>query len=155
MINLRDLYHVGVVVPDLDAAMADLQRSVGYTFTPVRTLEMMITRAGDDEPSPVSVRTAKTKQGPPWLEFLEGPVGSVWSAQSGNSGLHHLAYWVDDLENERRQLEDSGVAFEVGPVDPEGRPLGFSYHQTSQGFRIEIVDSRLRGSVERHMAEDG
>jgi len=146
MIDPTRIYHIGVVVQDLDRAMDELGTSLGYEWTSVRAMNTeLLVPAGS---KPVSLRLAFTRQGPPWLEFIEGPADSVWSAAGGNA-LHHVAFWVDDLEGERRHLESQGMAFEVGGMSADGQLSGFAYHLNPHGGRVELVDVRLKDGLER------
>ncbi len=146
MIDPARIYHIGIVVQDLDRAMDELGTSCGYTWSDVRTLNSgLVTPSG---PASVSARVVFTRQGPPWLEFIEGPAGSVWSAVGGNA-LHHLGFYVDDLEAESARLASLGMAFEVGAAGPDGRLSGFAYHNNPQGGRLELVDARLKDGLER------
>jgi catechol 2,3-dioxygenase-like lactoylglutathione lyase family enzyme len=151
MIDPNQIYHVGVVVQDLDRAMDDLSTALGYNWTAVRTMNTSVLLPSGS-PAPISLRLAFTKQGPPWLEFIEGPAGSVWSAAGGNM-LHHVAFYVDDLEAERQRMESLGMAFEVGGMGPDGRLSGFAYHLNPHGGRVELVEARLRDGMERWLSE--
>ena len=150
MIDPAQIYHIGVVVQDLDRAMDELGTSLGYTWTTVRTMNTSVL-VPVGAPKPISLRLAFTRSGPPWLEFIEGPADSVWSAAGGNT-LHHVAFYVDDLEDEKQRLESLGMAFEVGGMGPDGRLSGFAYHVNPHGGRVELVDARLRDGMERWLS---
>ena len=150
MIDPSQLYHIGVVVQDLDRAMDELSTALGYTWTTVRTMDTSVL-VPSGPPKPICLRLAFTKQGPPWMEFIEGPADSVWSAAGGNT-LHHVAFYVDDLEGERERMESLGMTFEVGGLGPDGRLSGFAYHLNPHGGRVELVDARLRDGMERWMS---
>lgn len=146
MIDPARIYHIGVVVQDLDKAMHELGGALGYKWSEVRDMSLdFITPAG---PGNLSARVVFTRQGPPWLEVIEGPAGSIWSAVKGNA-LHHLAYYVDDLTLERERLAALGMEFEVGGRGPDGQVTGFAYLKSPVSGRIELVESRLRDSMER------
>jgi hypothetical protein len=150
MIDPTRIYHIGIVVQDLARAMDELGTSLGYTWTDVRTLAGdILTPAGKQ---PTSARIVFTRQGPPWLEFIEGPADSIWSAAGGNA-IHHLGFYVDDLEAEKARLESMGMAFETGLLSPEGRLTAFAYHRNPHGGRVEIVESRLKDGLERWITE--
>ncbi len=150
MIDPSRIYHIGIVVQDLDRAMDELGTSMGYAWTTVRTMKLdLIAPAG---PSALSARVAFTRQGPPWLEVIEGPAGTIWSATGGNA-LHHLAFYVEDLQAESARLASLGMAFEVGSRGPDGLLSGFAYHRNPFGGRVEIVDARLKDGLERWISQ--
>lgn len=150
MIDPARLYHIGVVVQDLDRAMDELATAMGYTWTTVRTMDTSVLLASGG-PKPINLRLAFTRQGPPWMEFIEGPSDSVWSSAGGNA-LHHVAFYVDDLEAEKQRMESLGMTFEVGGMGPDGRLSGFAYHLNPHGGRVELVDERLRDGMERWLS---
>jgi hypothetical protein len=137
---------MGIVVQDLDRAMDELGAALGYRWSDVRDMALdFVTPAG---PGSLSARVVFTRQGPPWLEVIEGPRDSIWSAANGNA-LHHLGFFVDNLEAERQRLTELGMEFEVGGRGPDGRVTGFAYYKSPISGRIELVDERLRDSMER------
>jgi len=151
VIDPSRIYHIGIVVQNLDQAMDELGTAMGYTWSTIRTMNAnLLVPAGT---TAVSLRIAFTRQGPPWLEFIEGPADSLWSAAGGNT-LHHLGFYVDDLDAERKRLESLGMAFEIGGVGPDGRLAGFAYHSNPHGGRLELVDSRLKDGLERWIGGD-
>ena len=146
MIDPSRLYHIGIVVQDLDKAMDELGAALGYKWSEVRDMSLdFVTPAG---PGSLSARVVFTRQGPPWLEVIEGPPDSIWSAANGNA-LHHLAYYVDDLPLERERLTALGMEFEVGGRGPDGQVTGFAYLKSPVSGRIELVEERLRDNMER------
>jgi len=151
MIDPSRIYHIGIVVQNLDQAMDELGTAMGYTWSSIRTMNAnLLAPVGKTS---VSLRIVFTRQGPPWLEFIEGPKESTWSAEGGNA-LHHLGFYVDDLDGERQRLESLGMAFEIGGLGPDGRLSGFAYHRNPQGGRVELVDSRLKDGLERWIGGD-
>jgi hypothetical protein len=116
-------FQAGIVVPDIEAAREELSRGLGLTWTDTRDFAV-----GDSK-----VRICFSRQGPPWLELLEGD--GPWDASNGPL-LHHLGMWVPDLDEASRQLADAGIA-----VDYDPRPAGYRvvYHLgAASGLRVEI-----------------
>ena len=64
----------------------------------------------------------------------------------------YLAYWVDDLDQNRRELEAQGI-----PVCLDGRAVGnpaFNYHQAPRsGLRLEPVDRSLFEAFQAAIAQ--
>ena len=133
LLGPSDLYHVGIVVPDLDAAAKRLTAAAGYTWTkPVEFSLSVTTAAGESE---IANRFVYSLQAP-HLELLQEVPGTVWTAPA-----QHLGYWVDDIGAVARQLEAAGY---VQEARPSGDPLaGFAYYTDPAGVRLELVDRAL------------
>lgn len=138
-LSAADLYHVGVVVGDLDAAAARLTTVGGYRWTrPLEYTVPIVTATGElDVPFRITFSVA-----PVHLELIQEVPGTLWSAVPGR-GTHHLGYWVDDVESASEALTEAGFAFEAGPRADQ--PPTFAYHLDRAGTRIEIVNRALFG----------
>ena len=135
----EDLYHTGIVVPDLDAAMARLSALAGYRWiTPLRYTLPFRTATGTRELTSMVVYSLQS----PHIELLKEVPGSPWTAAPGNS-VHHLGYFTDNLAETGQMLEHKGFTFEM-TADVPGSDLAlFAYYIDSFGTRIEIVDRAL------------
>lgn len=135
----KDFYHTGIVVPDLDAAMARLSALAGYRWiTPLSYTLPFRTTAGVRELTSTIVYSVQS----PYLELVQEVPGTPWTAAPGNS-VHHVGYFTDDLTETARALESNGFTFEMtGEV--AGLEFGmFAYYVDAFGTRIEIVDRAL------------
>ena len=135
----EDFYHTGIVVPDLDAAMARLSALAGYRWiNPLSYTLPFRTPSGTRELTSTIVYSVQA----PHLELIQEVPGSPWTAAPGNS-VHHLGYFTDNLTDAAKMLEDSGFAFEM-TADVSGSDLAlFAYYIDAVGTRIEIVDRAL------------
>jgi hypothetical protein len=135
----EDLYHTGIVVPDLDVAIARLSALAGYRWiTPLTYTLPFRTATGVQELSSTVVYSVQS----PHIELIQEVPGTPWTAARGNS-VHHLGYFTDNLADAARTLEDNGFAFEAtAAVSPPGLAL-FAYYVDEFGTRIEIVDRAL------------
>ena len=125
---MADFYHVCFAVPDLQKATDDLREAVG-----VRWCEPRAGQLGSWEYQIVF------SEGAPYIEVIEGPVGSPWDASAGPR-FDHLGWWTNSVEVSSRRLDEAGF-----PVDFSGCPFGrsFAYHRVdSIGARVEVVDVR-------------
>ena len=72
-----ELYHVGIVVPDVEAAMAHFTELVGVEWGPVVATDAIEVRDGDGNdlrlPNKLCYSTS-----PPYLELVLEQPGSVW-----------------------------------------------------------------------------
>ncbi|MEK2479304.1 MULTISPECIES: VOC family protein [Streptomyces] len=124
---MTGFYHVCFVVPDIEQAMRDFQRSAGVEWSaPV-----------SDRMGEWDYRIAFSTGGPPFIELITGPTGSPWDASQG-ARFDHMGFWSSDVGQGSPRLEKEGM-----PVDFSGCPYGrpFAYHRMdSIGARIELVD---------------
>jgi hypothetical protein len=105
----EDFYHTGIIVPDLDAAMARLSALAGYRWiTPLTYTLPFRTTTGTHELSSTFVYSLES----PHLELIKEVPASPWAAAPGNS-IHHLGYFTDNLADTARILEDNGFTFEA------------------------------------------
>jgi catechol 2,3-dioxygenase-like lactoylglutathione lyase family enzyme len=135
----EDYYHTGIVVPDLDAAMARFSALGGYRWiNPITYTLPFRTTAGTRELSSTFVYSLEA----PHLELIQEVPGSPWVAAPGNS-IHHIAYFADNLAETAQRLEANGFTFEAtADVSPPDLAL-FAYYVDPFGTRIEIVDRSL------------
>ncbi|OBJ05202.1 bleomycin resistance protein [Mycobacterium alsense] len=138
-LRTEDFYHTGIVVPDLDAAMARLGALAGYRWiNPLSYTLPFRTAEGTRE---LTSRFVYSLQAP-HVELIQEVPGSPWTAAPGNA-IHHLGYFTDSLAETARALEDNGFTFEAtADVSPLGLAL-FAYYVDAAGTRIEIVDRAL------------
>ena len=100
-----DFYHTGIVVSDLDDAMARLSALAGDTWiAPMSYTLPFRTAAGTRELTSTFVYSLQS----PHVELIQEVPDSPWTAPRGNA-IHHLGYFTDDLTATARALEDMGV----------------------------------------------
>jgi catechol 2,3-dioxygenase-like lactoylglutathione lyase family enzyme len=134
-VDFDQLWHVGVVVGDLEPAMEQLASSFGTEWSTVLEREVPIHVVGGDESS--RVRWVASRGGPPQWEVIEAQSG-LWSvAANPGGGLHHLAYWSDDIEGDSAELQAQGYRLEAWGDDEHG-VTRFIYLLGPNGLRIEI-----------------
>ena len=135
----EDFYHTGIVVPDLDAAMARLSALAGYRWiNPMSYTLPFRTAAGVRELTSTVVYSLHS----PHVELVQEVPGSPWTAAPGNA-VHHLGYFSDNLAESARALEANGFTLEM-TADAPGSDLSlFAYFTDASGTRIEIVDRAL------------
>ena len=135
----EDYYHTGIVVPDLEAAMARLSALAGYRWiTPLTYPLPFRTANGTRELTSTFVYSIQS----PHVELITEVPDSPWTAAPANS-VHHLGYFTDNLAETARLLEANGFTFEAtADVSPPDLAL-FAYYVDAFGTRIEIVDRAL------------
>lgn len=135
----EDLYHTGIVVPDLEAAMARFTALAGYRWIkPMRYTLPFRTVTGPRELTSNLVYSVQA----PYIELVQEVPGTPWVAAPGNA-VHHLGYFADDLAETAAMLEDNGFTFEMTGDVPGSKLAMFAYYVDAGGTRIEIVDRAL------------
>jgi hypothetical protein len=130
-LKAADLYHTGIVVPDLEASMARMSEVAGHRWTEIQSAELSI-RLADGE-TVLRLRYVYSLDAP-HIELVQEIPGTPWTATA-----HHLGYFCDDVPTTSKRLAESGFALEACAV-VDGTPSIFAYHLDSSGVRIEIVD---------------
>lgn len=132
--NPSPIYHVGIVVPALEPAMARLSEVSGLTWGRIQRFPV-------EFDTPTGPRTfdqtfALSLEGPPYIELLVRVEDSVWS----RTGPHHLGMWSDDVAGRSAALEGDGCLWEAALLDAEGRRAGGCYHVLPElDTRVELV----------------
>ncbi|MCZ7526714.1 MAG: VOC family protein [Acidimicrobiia bacterium] len=150
MLDPRLLYHVGVRVRDVDAAMAELGERLGLTWCPAIEARQQVWAPGRG-PEVAELRFTYSTSGPLHVELLQGPPGSVWDP-GDRTGIHHTGAWVDDVAGETGRLVAAGWVLEAAELPPEQGYGSFTYVRSPDGFLLEPVASRLRPAFERWWA---
>ena len=127
------LNHVAIAVPDLEAACAQYQNTLGATVG-----------APQDEPdhgvTVVFIELPNTK-----IELLY-PLGEDSPIQgfldkNPSGGIHHICYEVDDILVARDRLKDSGARV-LGNGEPKigahGKPVLFLHPKDFTGTLVEL-----------------
>ncbi|GAA1159638.1 VOC family protein [Nocardioides aquiterrae] len=148
-VDFDELWHVGVVVGDLESAMDQLARSFGHEWSTVLEREVAVHLVGGEAGSEQSsrVRWTASRGGPPQWEVIEAESG-LWSVEANpGGGLHHLAYWSDDLAGDSAELQAEGYRLEAWGDDEHGATR-FIYLLGPNGLRIEIGAAETRPAWE-------
>jgi methylmalonyl-CoA/ethylmalonyl-CoA epimerase len=130
--------HIGIAVPDVDAASAHWTRLLGTTET-----HRVDARSQ-------GVIAAFIPVGNTELELIQptGPSSGVgrFVARQGRAAIHHVCLQVDDTVSEVRRLEAAGARLLTpgAQVDSEGPYHSFAWlHQDSfGGVLVELVQHR-------------
>lgn len=135
-LRAADLYHTGIVVPDVDAWKARMGEVAGYRWTETMSAELPVRLADGDRV--LTLRFAYSLDAP-HIELVQEIPGTPWTAAAPHIATHHLGYFCDDVPTTSKQLEAAGFALEACAL-VDGAPAIFAYHLAPSGVRIEIVD---------------
>lgn len=150
MIAAQDQFHIGIRVPDIDAAMDELGAGLNLTWAEPRDVAEQALWTPGTGLQHHHLRFTYSAEGAQHLELLQGPTGSLWDGDDG-PGAHHIGIWVDDVAAETDALIDGGWTLLGAHRDPgDGQGYGvFSYLQPPTGFIVELVDRQVEASFEQ------
>jgi methylmalonyl-CoA/ethylmalonyl-CoA epimerase len=128
---LKKIHHVGVVVPDLDCAMALWRDLLGLTLTKCQTAQ--------DQ----GVKAALLQVGESEIELLEplspdNGVGKFLARRGG--GLHHVCFETEDVARELDGAKAKGIQL----IDQKPRPglagmICFLHPKATRGVLVEYA----------------
>jgi len=144
------LFHVGVRVRDLDAAMDELGTGLGLRWSAVVEREQPVWTPSGGTAS-ARLRFTYSAEGPQHVELLEGGPGSIWDSED-RPGVHHAGVWVDDVASVTEALVAEGWALEAAQRPPDHGYGTFTYVRSPSGFLLEPVSSTNRAMFERWWA---
>lgn len=147
--ELGELWHVGLVVPDLDAAIARMTVGLGVRWSSVLEREVPVEVGGAVEQPMARVRWAFTT-GNPSYEVIEASSG-YWGHGADRPAVHHLGYWTSDLDRDSAALRSQGYEVEALGRDDAGE-VRFVYLLAPEGFRVELCPDWARPAWEEWMA---
>ncbi|MGA0121867.1 MAG: methylmalonyl-CoA epimerase [Gaiellales bacterium] len=127
------IHHIGIAVPDLEAAAATYRLLIGA----------VVDHGQESAEMGTSALAVRTPEGP-MIELVaplgpDTPVGKFLDKRG--PGMHHVAYEVGDLAAECRRLVEAGVEM----VDPEprqglfGMQVAFIHPEAAGGVLLELV----------------
>ena len=145
--NVPDIavYHFGLVVPDLAAAVEQYSSALGFSFAKARKIPLPV--LVDGRQRSVELLATYSTGGPPHLELIEELSGSTWAADA--LGMNHMGFWAKDMAAAMARLEAHGMPCRVRGT---ATPPRMSYHQAGSGVWIELVDHLVRDSLDAWLA---
>ena len=140
---IRSIRHVGIVVSDLEKALAFWSEGLGFTV--VRRLNefgpYIDSMMGLKDVRVTTVKLAAEDGNMiELLQFHSHPDNSVWMGKPFSTGITHVALTVRDMETVIRDLKNIGVTF---PADPQVSPDGavkVIYATAPDGVLLELVE---------------
>ena len=135
--KLGRLNHVGVAIPDMDAAIAFYRDTLGASE---------ISEPFDMPEQGVKVCFVDTPDGGTQVELLaplsdDSPVAG-FLAKNPLGGQHHLCFEVPDVQAARAEFEGQGKRI-LGPtrLGAHGTPIFFVHPKDMNGILTEIMES--------------
>jgi methylmalonyl-CoA/ethylmalonyl-CoA epimerase len=62
-------------------------------------------------------------------------------------GLHHLGFWVDDIEDSRRDVEKAGATYWMGEVPEQGNTFYEVKYRDPNGVVFDLTDHGWGGAA--------
>lgn len=154
MIDMREAFHVGVRVADLDAAMQQLGGALGVRWASPMVRDAQPVWRPERGLERVPMRFCYSVEGPMHIELLESSGGSFWDGRDA-PGAHHVGVWVDDVDAEAERLVSLGWSLEACRSDPgaDGTHGIFAYLQPPSGLLVEVVSREIQPFFEAWWAD--
>ena len=149
MALLGRLYHVGIVVPDVEAAKGHLSELLGIEWGPIVHTDAYDVRDGHGNDLVVP-NTLCYSTGPPHLELVQEVPGSVWVCNE-HSNLHHIGVWTDALPTDSARYSELRCPLQLCGHEGDDAPMQFAYHFDPLGVRVELVDAAMKPMMEEFM----
>lgn len=144
-----DQFHIGIVVDDLDAALEEIGKALGYEWCPVFGIETPVVLP--DRTLTVDLRFTYSRT-QPRVELIRAMPGTPW-VPAMDSGIHHAGYWSDDMARDGRRLGASGFVEEARGILSDDAPI-WAYYRNAHGLRIELVSRQLQAGLEQYWASE-
>lgn len=135
--RLKDPYHVGLVVEELEAGMVHVGALLNMRWAAPFRANLRV-RLGDGDLRVLEFAAVYSRGGPFQLELCQAIPGTLWAA---GDGWHHVGFWSEDLARDSSELAAVGYPAEARHEPDDGRPEMFAYHRGPQGSYIELVSS--------------
>lgn len=149
----REVFHVGHLVPDIEAAMADLGQAFNLTWTEIVRRDDQRVWTPEHGQRHVPLTFCYSTQGPQYLELIEGPADTPWSPYDVQN-RHHAGVWAD-VPTLTEDLLRQGWTLVCSQVSPDEGYGSFSYVRSPTGFLLEPVAAANRPRMERWFGGGG
>jgi hypothetical protein len=143
------LYHVGIVVPDIEVAQERIGELLGITWGPVLHVDAFDVRDGDGSDLVVPNTLCYSTEAP-HVELVQEVPGTVWECNE-HSNLHHIGVWSDALPSDSAAYGELRCPLQLCGHDGDTAPTQFAYHRDPLGVRIELVDVAMKPMMEELM----
>ncbi len=138
MFDFQQIYHSGIRVPDVDAAMVQLGDSLGLTWARVQHSDARTVWTPERGLEEVALTFVYSCEGPQHIELLQGTPGSVWDA-GDEPGLHHVGVWSSDVGADVERLLSAGWSVAAAATAPDDGFGSFAYVVPPVGLIVELV----------------
>ena len=148
---LAGIFHHGVIVDDLEAAMARFSDTMGCTWTPVRTFDPMPVWNAAGEQLEAKLRVVYSHQGPLRMELIESVPGTAYDAMRA-LGPSHLGVWVDSVADCASAMLADGWELVLGGAPADQGHGAIAYLAKPGSPVIELVARSITPVMEEWWA---
>src|SRR5580698_9399938 len=101
-------FHIGILVPDLEAAVAKFSDAFGLTFTDVATAEYELALPLEGRLLKRRSRVRYSMEGPPHYELMQADSSDFFGPPEMNR-VHHVGLWAPDIASAQLDLHGKGL----------------------------------------------
>jgi hypothetical protein len=146
-VKALDQYHVGIVVDDLDDALAWWSNTAGYRWCQELNVENVLVTSESETVVPLRFTYSMDA---PHVELIQTIPGTILAPSAAS--CHHLGYWTDDIQSDLTALEGAGAKIDGRGFWPDGRGPIWAFATPPTGSRIELVPRSSKPNLERWWA---
>ena len=139
-------FHLGVVVPDLEAAVARYSDVLSIRFTEPATFK--VPRLEDPDPHPGELVAAFSMTEPPYYELIQAAGDGIIAARNAGRILY-FGVWETDMAGRLTALRAQNVGIDaLFRMDADSPPFAMITAPDLSGARIEYVDVADKAPIE-------
>ncbi|WOR16241.1 methylmalonyl-CoA epimerase [Hyphomonas sp. FCG-A18] len=138
--KIGPLNHVGVAVPDIEAAMDTYRTLYGATDIttpfdmPAQGVKVCFVNLPNSQ---IELIEPLNEESPIWNFIQKNPKG----------GQHHVCFEVEDIHEAVREMKDRGATVLGEPrIGAHGTPIIFVHPKNSNGVLIELMETPKDGA---------
>ncbi|MBC2653420.1 VOC family protein [Novosphingobium flavum] len=144
MESLGEIFHHGLIVDDLAAAMARVGAAAGTEWTAVRKFDPLPVWTPDEGRGEIRLTVAYSCEGPLRIELVESVPGTPYDRLRA-FGRSHLGVWVESVGAAVETLLAQGWHVLVAGAGPRHGYGSMAYLGREGSPVIELVGTELRG----------
>ena len=139
---LSGIFHHGMLVENIETAMAQMTAATGVEWTAVRAFDPLPVWTPDEGRGEARLRVAYARTGSVRLELVEAERGSPYDLLRAVDPSH-IGVWVDDVGDGVDRLCAQGWRVLVAGASPRHRHGAMTYLVRDGGPVIELVSRSL------------
>jgi methylmalonyl-CoA/ethylmalonyl-CoA epimerase len=128
--NAFHIGHIGIIVPDLDAAMGTLSRLFDIEPASVKELHAVGLRIAEFHAENITLEL---------IEHVTEQTGLARSTMGASPGLNHISVTVHDMNHALEHLQNKGLSLMEGFPRPGSHgTVAFFHPEPTTGLLLEI-----------------
>lgn len=140
-------FHIGIVVPDLAAAVARFSEVLGISFTQPATFQIPCLE--DPDPHPFDLVAVYSETAAPYYELIQAAGDGIVSLKNAGR-LLYFALWEPDMAGRIEALKKQGIGIDAYfRKDPASTPFAMITAPDLLGVRIEYVDVSAENAIDQ------